>query len=86
MYFRLYFYRQNLNKVFDFTNIDQTIVLMRTMNKFSLNSIALKSCTSKDFVYKSISKYNREVPTNEKLIKQTIRGKGERKLTPVLTL
>ena len=59
---------------------------MWTMNKFSMNSIALKTCTSKNFVYKSISKYNRGVPTNGKLIKQTIREKGKRKLTPILTL
>ena len=55
------FDQQNLNKVVDFMNIDMRIILMWKMNKYSINSIVLKSCTSKGLVYKSSSKYKRGV-------------------------
>ena len=69
---------QNLNKVVGFTNIDPRIILMWKMNKYSINSFTFKTCTSKDLVYESISKYKRGARTYEKLIKLLIRRKWER--------
>ena len=52
---------QSINAKIDFTNVDQQIIMLWKLNKYSINSIAVQTRTNKEFVNKSISKFRRGV-------------------------
>ena len=61
--------QENLRDAADFTSIDQRIILMWKMDKYSVKSISIKAWMDSGLVNKNISKYKREVLNLSKINK-----------------